>query len=67
MEGTDGQIGAVASWDSEHEYVGKGTQTIRKLEPPTLMETDLKFYKPYESEGVGFIKLEKENNGTKIT
>ncbi len=67
MKGPDGQIGAVASWDSDHEEVGKGSQTIAKIEAPTLFETDLKFYEPYESEAKGYVKLEKEDAGTKVT
>jgi len=40
--GTDGEIGASASWESTVKDVGKGTQTIAKMEAPTLFETDLK-------------------------
>ncbi len=67
MTGTDGEIGATASWDSTVEDVGKGSQTIAKIEAPTLFETDLKFYTPYESEAKGYVKLTKENEGTNIT
>ncbi len=67
MKGPDGQIGAVSSWDSDHEEVGKGTQTISKIEAPNLFETDLKFFEPYESEAKGYVKLEKEDDGTKVT
>ncbi len=67
MQGPDGQIGAIASWDSDHKDVGKGSQTIAKIEAPTLFETDLKFYEPYESEAKGYVKLEKEDKGTKVT
>lgn len=65
--GTDGAIGAKASWDSDVENVGKGSQTIAKIEKPNLFETDLKFYEPYESEAKGYIKLVKENDATMIT
>ncbi|GAA4278279.1 SRPBCC family protein [Aquimarina mytili] len=67
MTGTDGEIGATASWDSEVKDVGKGSQTIAKMEAPNLFETDLKFYAPYESEAKGYIKLAKEADATKIT
>lgn len=67
MTGTDGAIGAMASWESEVEEVGKGSQTISKIEPPTLFETDLKFYVPYESEAKGYILLNQEGEGTKVT
>ena len=60
-------VGAMASWESDVEEVGKGSQTISKIEPPTLLETDLKFYVPYESEAKGYIKLSPEGAGTKVT
>lgn len=67
LTGTDGTIGAMASWESDVREVGKGSQTISKIEPPTLLETDLKFYDPYESEAKGYIKLNVEGEGTKVT
>jgi hypothetical protein len=67
MTGTDGEVGATASWESEVPEVGKGSQTISKIEPPTLLETDLKFYVPYESEAKGYIQLAAEGEGTKVT
>ena len=67
LTGIDGAIGAIQSWESEHEKVGKGTQTIFNIVPLQIIETDLKFYIPYESEAKGFIKLEAEANGTKVT
>jgi hypothetical protein len=65
--GTDGEIGATASWDSDVKEVGKGSQTITKIEEPNLFETDLKFYEPYESQAKGYIKVHKEDNTTKVT
>ena len=67
LTGTDGTIGAKSSWESENENVGKGTQTITKIEAPTLFATDLKFYTPYESEAEGFIKLKPNGNATIVT
>ncbi|EZH75966.1 polyketide cyclase [Aquimarina atlantica] len=65
--GTDGTIGATTSWDSDVKEVGKGSQTIAKIEKPSLFETDLKFYEPYESEAKGYIKVQNEGNTTKVT
>lgn len=67
MAGTDGTVGAMASWESDVEQVGKGSQTISKIEAPTLLETDLKFFMPYESEAKGYIKLSAEGTGTMVT
>ena len=65
--GVDGEVGTMQSWDSEHEKVGKGSQTIFRIVPFEIIETDLIFFTPYESEAKGFIKIEKEGNGTKVT
>lgn len=67
LKGVDGTVGAVASWDSDNENVGKGTQTISKIEKLTLFETDLKFYAPYESEAKGFVKLKAMGDKTVVT
>lgn len=67
MSGTDGTVGAMSSWESDVDRVGKGSQTISKIEAPTLLETDLKFYTPYESEAKGYIQLSPEGSGTKVT
>lgn len=65
--GIDGTVGASQSWESNNENVGKGSQTIAKLDPPRLIETKLKFYIPYESEATGFVKLQEEGSSTKAT
>jgi hypothetical protein len=67
MTGTDGTIGAMESWESQVDQVGKGSQTITKIEAPNLFETNLKFYTPYESEAKAYIQLNEENSGTKVT
>ena len=67
LTGTDGTVGAMASWESDVDEVGKGSQTISKIEAPTLFETDLKFYNGYESEAKGYVQLSSEGPGTKVT
>ncbi|MDX1542944.1 MAG: SRPBCC family protein [Christiangramia sp.] len=67
MTGVDGTVGAMSSWESDHEKVGKGSQTISKVEAPRLLATDLKFYTPYESEAKGYVKLDEAGNSTVVT
>jgi len=67
LTGIDGTIGAMQSWESDVEEVGKGSQSIAKIEAPNLFETDLIFYEPWESGAKGYIMLEEEGNGTKVT
>ena len=65
--GIDGTIGASQSWDSDTEDVGKGSQTIAKIEAPTYFETDLKFIEPSEMESKGYVRLSEVENGTEVT
>ncbi len=67
LTGTDGEIGATASWESDVKEVGKGSQTIARIEKPTSFETDLKFLVPFESEAKGYVRLSPEGDGTKVT
>lgn len=67
ISGTDGTVGAVHTWNSDNEDVGSGSQTIAKLEAPTLVETDLKFFEPYESEAKAFVKLNADGGNTTAT
>lgn len=66
-EGTDGTVGAKYCWESEMEGVGKGCQTIKNIAAPNLIETDLKFLTPYESEAAAYVKLKPENGQTTAT
>ena len=65
--GKDGTVGAKATWDSEVEKVGKGSQTITKIEVPTLLATKLVFIKPYENEVDGFVKLKSDGQKTIVS
>ena len=67
LTGVDGTVGAMQSWTSEVKEVGVGSQTITKVEKPTLFETNLNFMKPHESQGKAFIKLVTDGTGTKAT
>ena len=67
ITGEDGKVGAKNSWYSDVKDVGNGSQTITKIEAPTLLETELKFYGDYESEGAGYIKLTEQNGKTLVT
>ncbi|MEI7504653.1 MAG: SRPBCC family protein [Paludibacter sp.] len=63
--GVDGTIGAVQSWESE--IVGNGSQTISKIEKPSLFQTKLDFITPHESHGIAYVKLVSEGTTTKAT
>ena len=65
LKGTDGNVGAVQSWESN--IVGSGSQTIAAIDKPTLFETELNFYKPYKSHGKAYIKLVSQGTATRAT
>ncbi len=65
--GTDGSIGACQSWESKVKDVGCGSQTISKIEAPNLLETDLKFVEPYESDSKAYIKLKQQGEKTIVS
>ena len=46
--GTDGTVGFKSAWDSKHENVGKGEQTIAKITEGERVDFDLHFIKPFE-------------------
>src|SRR3954464_12688511 len=41
-QGTDGTVGFVMAWDSENKNVGKGSQTIAKLDENNRMDLDIR-------------------------
>ena len=65
LSGMDGTVGARQSWESN--IVGSGSQTIAAIEKPSLLETQLNFYKPYKSQGKAYVRLMAEGSGTKAT
>jgi len=67
LTGDDGNIGAKQSWESDVKNVGAGSQTITKIEQPTLLETQLDFIKPFKSTAQGYIKLSEEGEQTNVT
>lgn len=64
---TDGIIGAKNTWESDHKKLGKGSETITKIEAPNLLETDLKYYNSYNSDVKEYIKLTPEGLKTKVS
>ncbi|KQR91894.1 hypothetical protein ASG01_12885 [Chryseobacterium sp. Leaf180] len=63
--GNSGEIGDSYHWTGKES--GEGTQTVSKLVPNQLMETDLHFIKPFESNAKSRFSLTPENGKTKMT
>jgi effector-binding domain-containing protein len=65
IAGMDGTVGAKYSWEGNSD-VGKGEQTISKMEVNKSIETDLHFIKPWEGKATSYIHLEDSADGTKV-
>ena len=49
LQGTDGTVGAIYSWDSKDKNVGAGSQQIINMVNDQLIEYDLKFERPMKN------------------
>ena len=66
-KGTDSTIGFVSSWIGNKE-VGEGEQEITNLVENELVETSLRFFKPWKSESDAYLKMSDiDSGGTKVT
>lgn len=64
FEGTDGEVGAIAKWDSQNEEVGAGEQEIVNIEEGSRIDMELRFLKPFESKGDAYFTVEGKENST---
>lgn len=65
--GTDGEIGFVSAWDSDHKHVGAGEQEITGLKENEEIASQLRFLKPFKSVSDAYLRVSEENDGTKVT
>jgi len=49
LQGTDGTVGSIYSWDSKDKNVGAGSQQIIKMVNDELIEYDLRFERPMKN------------------
>jgi hypothetical protein len=47
--GTDGTVGFISKWESDHKQVGSGEQEIKRVVDNERIETELRFLKPWKS------------------
>ncbi|MDB5256199.1 MAG: polyketide cyclase [Chitinophagaceae bacterium] len=57
FKGTDGTVGAMASWKSENKEVGQGEQTITALKEGEQVDFDLHFIEPFEGHDHAYFNL----------
>ncbi len=61
--GTDGEVGFVARWEGNKD-VGTGEQEITRIVNNDVIESQLRFYKPWKSQSDAYLKVEKINDNT---
>lgn len=61
--GTDGEVGALSSWKGNKE-VGEGEQEITGIKVNEVVESQLRFFKPWKSESDAYLKVHDEGNGS---
>jgi len=66
FSGTDGEVGAISKWEGNKE-VGSGEQEITNVVDKQLVETQLRFLKPFKSTSDAFLKVIEIEEGTRVT
>ncbi|KIO77119.1 polyketide cyclase [Pedobacter lusitanus] len=67
FKGTDGTVGFTSSWDSNMENVGKGEQTISKINDGERIDYNLHFIKPFDANATAYLETTAPSaNQTKV-
>jgi hypothetical protein len=65
--GVDGEVGAVSRWKGNKE-VGEGEQEITRVVKDEVVESNLRFFKPWKSQSNAYLRVEESGIGaTKVT
>jgi len=64
--GTDGTVGFVSAWESDHKQVGSGEQEIKAITENSRIDTELRFLKPFKSVSDAYLVVENEMGKTKV-
>lgn len=66
-KGTDGTVGFVSKWESDHKNVGKGEQEIKNIVDGQRIDFELRFLKPWKATNDAYIITEEvSKNKTKV-
>jgi len=66
LAGTDGTVGAIVSWVSDHDSVGVGEQEIIKLTEGERIDLALRFKKPDEMNSTAFFTTTGDETTTNV-
>ncbi|WP_394331586.1 SRPBCC family protein [Pustulibacterium marinum] len=64
--GTDGEIGFISAWEGNKD-VGAGEQELINFVDGELIQSQLRFLKPWKSTSDAYIRLEELNEATQVT
>jgi hypothetical protein len=65
--GTDGEIGAISKWEGNKD-VGSGEQEITRIVENEVIESQLRFLKPWKSQSDAYLKVKEAGTGeTEVT
>lgn len=66
--GTDGELGFISKWDSDHKQVGAGEQELKGLQENDRIDTEIRFLKPWKSKSEAYIVTKSlDSNLTEVT
>lgn len=65
--GTDGKIGFISAWESNHNQVGSGEQELKGFKKNKEINSELRFLKPFKSTSDAYFKVKEVQNGTEVT
>lgn len=67
FEGTDGEIGATSKWEGNKD-VGSGEQEIKRIVENEVIESELRFLKPWKSQSDAYLRVKETGEGeTEVT
>ncbi len=61
FKGTDGMVGFISSWESNHEEVGTAEQEILNIVDGLRLDTEIRFKKPFEGKFKSYVTTESVN------
>ena len=65
--GTDGEVGATSKWSGNKE-VGMGEQELKRIVENEVIESELRFLKPWKSESDAYLRVSETDTGqTNVT
>ena len=67
FEGTDGEVGAISKWQGNKD-VGEGEQELIRIVDGEVVESRLRFFKPWKSESDAYMRtVDSGDGGTVVT